>query len=122
MPEEIDIKKISPELINFALSEKTSEQIASLCIKNGVEDEEQIEAVAYRIIWALLGKLPKKSLALTLERGAKITPAAAQKIAIEANQLFFSASQSKTPLTEKEKPEEKPRRSNIKDTYREPTE
>ena len=130
-PEEIDIQKLKedypPGLIDFILSEKASSQIADICIKNGVEEEEKIEAIAYRITLALLGKLPKDKLAVALEGGVGLSSEMAEKISSETNQLIFSqmfSTESKKPVPsppspKKETPEEKPKRPPGKDTYRE---
>ena len=142
MPDEIEIQnlkknypdffeKTSPEIIKFILSEKTAGQIADICEKNGVMEEEKIEGIAYRIAWVLLGKLPKENLALTFERGVGLAPEIAKKIADEANQFISSASaqfkSGEIVQPEKELPgetivEEKPKRPSSKDVYRESVE
>lgn len=123
MPEETELQKLKeiypeffrktpPEVIDFVLSEKTSEKIADIAVKNGVSDEEKVEGIAQRITLVLLNKLPSGNLAMALELGVKLAPDIAKKIADEANQFISSA--SKKTITE-----EKPKRPPSKDTYRE---
>jgi len=117
-------KQISPELLEFIFSEETSSKIAQICLGNGIEDEEKIEKIAYRITLALLDQVPKENLAEILEKGVKLNHETAEKISIEVKRLIFSRIQEtqptkpSPPATEKEKPE-KPTK---KDVYREPTE
>jgi hypothetical protein len=130
-PEEINIQKLKNEypdffkktpskLVEFSLSEKISSQIAEICVKNGIEDEEKIEGVACRIVWALLGKLPKRNLSLTLEKGLGLDLETAKKISDETNKLIFSQIDlSEKKETIKEGVEEKSPRPHKKDFYRE---
>ncbi len=142
MPNEIEIqnlKKDYPEfflktpakLVDFLFSEKTSEKIADICKKNGVADESQVEKIAQRITWVLLGKLPSGNLAAGLELWVKLTPETAKKVADEANQFISSAmAQLKSEVTipqakpevRAERPvvEEPPKKPLSKDSYREP--
>ncbi len=142
MPDEIEIQKLKEEnpdffrrtpaeVIDFVLSEKTSEKIADIAVKNGVNGEEQIEGIAFRVTWVLLGRLPSGNLAMSLELGLKLVPEVAKKVADEANQFISSAmvqlKSGKTVQFKKEPPkekitEEKPKRPPSKDTYREQVE
>ncbi len=119
-------KKTAPEIIEFALSDETSEKIADIAERNGVLDEQIIEGVAQRVTWVLLDRLPSGNLALTLELGLGLTPETAQKIASEANQFISSALSQpkslKTTPSKMEAPEEKPEGIKKQDVYREPTE
>ena len=132
MPEEIDLKNLKeeypeffrntpPEVIDFALSEKTSEKIADIATKNGVNEEDKIAGIAQRITLVLLNKLPSGNLAMTLELGVKLIPETAKKIADEANQFISSVmvrlKSGDSP--EKTVVEEEPKRPPSKDTYRE---
>jgi hypothetical protein len=127
-------RKTPPEVIDFALSEKTSEKIADIAVKNGVADEEKVERIAQRITLVLLNKLPSGNLAMTLELGVKLTPEIAKKVADEANQFISSAmvqlrsggavSPERTPSTPSPartsiSEEQKPKRPSSKDVYRE---
>ena len=125
-------KQVSPQLLEFVLSEETSSNTAKICLENGIEDEEKIEKIAYRVGLALLGQIPKENLAKILEKGVKINPETAQKISIEINRLIFSRikeiqseetqlfqpTASSSPAPEEENPE----RPSKKDVYREPIE
>ena len=121
-------RKTPPEVIDFALSEKTSEKIADIAVRNGVDNEEQVEGIAQRVILVLLNRLPSGNLAMTLELGLKILPEIAQKIADEANQFISSAMtqlktggvvQPKKELPKETIIEEKLKRPPSKDVYRE---
>ena len=121
-------RRTPPEVIDFVFSEKTSEKIADIAVKNGVGEEKQVEEIAFRVVWVLLGRLPSGNLAMTLELGVKLTPEIAKKIADEANQFIASSLDQLKPETntqpKKELPkeittEEKPKRPLGKDTYRE---
>lgn len=122
MPDEIEIQKLkrdypeffektSPEIVEFALSEKTSSQIAEICVKNGVKDERKIEEVARRIVFVLLEKLPKENLHIALEKGVGLDPKTAKEISNEVDRVIFS----QMPLS---KTEEIPRTAK-EDAYRE---
>ena len=81
---------ISQNLLDFILSRKISSEIAEICLKNGVEDEETIEKVAYRIALILLDQIPKENLAIVLENGAHIDQKTARKIAIDVGLSIIS--------------------------------
>jgi len=156
MTNDIDIQKlkseypeffeqVSPELLKFIFSKETSSKIAEICLENGVEDEEKIEKIAYRVALALLGHIPKENLAEILEKGVELNSETAQKIYVMVNRLIFYPIKETRPgktqseeikteedqieedeLTQPTKPsppiEEKPQKSPKKDTYREPIE
>ena len=82
-------KKIHPELLNYIFSKETSSKIGEICLKNGVEDEEKIEKIAYRITLILLNKAPKENLSVILEKGAGLNHETAKKISIEIK-IFIS--------------------------------
>lgn len=139
MAEEIELQKLKeeypeffrktpPEVIDFALSKKTSEKIANIVTKNGIINAGKVEEVAERVTWVLLGKLPSGNLALTLELWVKLTPETAKKIADEANQFISSAIaqlksgeaiQPKKEISKEEILGEGPKKPPSKDTYRE---
>jgi len=121
-------RKTPPEVIDFVLSDETSEKIAEIAVKNGVSGEEQVEGIAFRVSWVLLGKLPSGNLAMTLELGLKLMPEIAKKVADEANEFISSAmvrlkseeiAQPEKELPKKTTVEEKPKRPSSKDVYRE---
>ena len=147
MPDEIEFQKLKKEypeffkdasdkLIELALSSETASQIAEICLKNGIEEEEKIEKIAYYISFVLLSQLPPETLPKTLEREVKIGAEKAKKIFEEVNQVIFSpikddlaklygVEKKPMPSTKekpKEEPEEKPKRPPGKDVYREPVE
>ena len=140
MDEKVELQKLKeeypdffgttpPGVVDFVLSEKTSEKIAEIAIKNGVADEGKMEGIAQRIALVLLNKLPSGNLAMTLELGVKLTPETAKKIADEANQFISSAmaqlksgepvQPKKEPVKEKTVTEEKPKKPSSDDVYRE---
>jgi len=101
MPEEFDIQKLkkeypelfeefSPELFEFLFSEETSSKIAEICLENGVEDEEKIEKIAYRISLVLFNQVPKENLTRILERGVNLPCEIAERISMEVNRRIFS--------------------------------
>jgi len=140
MPEEFDIQKlkeqypeffkqVSPNLLEFIISKETSSKISEICLKNGIENEEKIEKIAYRITLALLGQIPKENLAEILEKGVKLDSETAKIISIEIKRLIFSQiPKSKAKETQPVKPspptleEKKPEKPSKKDVYREPIE
>jgi len=140
MTEESEIQKLkseypeffvqfSPEFLEFIFSEETSLEIANICLKNKVEDEETIEKIAYRVTLALLNQAPKENLAKILEKGVGLNHEIAEKISAGVEERIFSqipeiekkeeqliqSTQSFSPVTEEKKSEEPPK----KDTYRE---
>ncbi len=142
MSDEIEVQKLKKdypeffrktpnELIDLVLSEKTSKRIADICEKNGVNNEQKVEEIAKRISWVLLGKLPSGNLAMALELWVKLTAENAKKVADEANQFITSflinfknrgASSLEKKIIKTGVVEKEPKKSPIKDTYREPTE
>ena len=149
MPEEFDVQKLKseypqffeevpPELLEFILAKETSSKIAEICFESGVEDEEKIEKIAYRITLALLGKIPKENLTEILEKGAGLNHEIARKIHALVNLLISSKIKETPPAKptklkrsplipelvleeELEKPP-KPENHSKKDIYRELTE
>lgn len=159
MPEEFEIQKlkeqypeffeeISPEFLDFLFSEETSSKITEICFENGIEDEEKIEKVAYRISLILFGQVPKENFATILENGVPLNREVAERISIEVNRRIFSQAppvlkeeaipqpaptsppsiqeETSTPEIQPEEtleiqPEEKPKEIK-KDVYREPIE
>jgi hypothetical protein len=121
-------KECPPKLIELANSEKTASQVAEMCLKNDVDDEKDIENVAYHIASVLLGSLPPEILPKALTINVKIDAETAKKISEEANQLIFSQVRDDLdkihpPAKPKGMTEEKPTKSIKKpDTYREPVE
>jgi len=151
MPEEFDIqnlKKECPELfeqfpsefLEFLFSEETSSKIAEICFENGIQDEEKIEKIAYRVGLILLDQVPRENFAKILEKGVDLDRETAEKISIEINRRIFAQvpeilkaeepTQSVPPPPEVKpevapspevKPEGEPKETR-KDIYREPIE
>ena len=151
MPEEFDaqnLKKEYPELfeqfpsefLEFLFSEETSSKIAEICFENGIQDEEKIEKIAYRVGLILLDQVPRENFAKILEKGVDLDRETAEKISIEINRRIFSQvpellkaeepTQSVPPPPEVKpevapspevKPEGEPKETR-KDIYREPIE
>jgi len=126
-------EQVSSELLGLIFSEETSSNIAEICLENGVENEEKIEKIAYRIVLALLEQVPRKNLAKILEKGVGIDSETAGKIHIGVNRLIFSQIKTiqpkKTPLIQPVKAsppaeleEKNPKESQKKDIYQEPIE
>ena len=115
-------KKAPSELIDFILSEKTAFKIVEICGKNGIEDEEKIREISYRITLVLLEKLIKEKLTITLEGGVGLTPQIAQKISDETDKSIFSLVplyKTKKAILPKKEIKEELKRPPGKDTYRE---
>ncbi|PIS17395.1 MAG: hypothetical protein COT59_00890 [Candidatus Nealsonbacteria bacterium CG09_land_8_20_14_0_10_42_14] len=139
MPDELNLQKLKEEypevfkkipanITKVLLSEETPSQVSDICFKNGVRDEKRIERVAYWITLVLLGGLSMEDFTETIEEELKINFGAAKKIQDEANRLIFS--QVKDDLANlygvgvktTPKLEEKPKRPQKKDIYKEPIE
>ncbi len=144
MPEDIEIEeyksflsgKIPEPLLELAIAEDTAVQVAGICLKNGVEDEEKIEKVAHQIGLVLLGELPPKKFIEVLEQEVALEPVLAERVYLETNRLIFSPVQESlaevygeeeptVPKTEPKEPayqpEIKPEKPPGKDVYREST-
>ncbi|MBU3957865.1 MAG: hypothetical protein KKB25_02225 [Nanoarchaeota archaeon] len=145
-------EKIPAELLELAFSEETSSKIEEICTKNGIENEESIEKVAYYVGLVLFGGLHPANLQSTLEKELNLSFFKAEKIVQEINQSIFSLiiaekleelyergnvpfevkevletepspSEAMPGLEEKpEIKEEKPTRPPGRDIYKEPTE
>ncbi len=128
-------EQFSAELLEFIFSEETSSKIAKICFEKGVEDEEKIEKIAYRVALALLNQVPKENLTEILEKGVNLSPEAAENVSTVIKQQIFSqipGSKSEepspppkpgvTPPPPKVKPEMEPRKTSGRDAYREPVE
>ena len=101
MVEEFDLQKIknqypeffqeaSNKLIELATSQETASQIAEICLKNRIEEEQKIEKIAYYISFVLLSQLPPGTLPKALEKNLPLKPEIAKKISEEVNQLIFA--------------------------------
>lgn len=101
MAEESEIQKLKSkypkffarfpsELLEFVFSEETSLEIASICLENGVEDEEAVEKIAYRVTLALLDQVPKENLTEIFEKGAGLDHETAKKISEAIEERIFS--------------------------------
>ena len=120
------------ELIEFALSEKTAQKIANICIENKITEQEKVIGIAFRVTYAIFGKIPKESLAITFRDGLEIEDEKAKKIASTVNEIILSAipdlkiedssSAEEKPEEEPEKPKEIPTKDPEGDVYREPIE
>lgn len=83
-------KEASDKLMELAVSQETASQIAEICLKNGVEEEQKIEKIAYYISFVLLSQLPPATLPKALEKNLPLKPETAKKISEEVNQLIFA--------------------------------
>jgi len=83
-------KQISPSLLEFIFSEETSSRISKICLESGLEDEEKIGKIAYRVTLALLDQVPKENLTEIFEKGVKLDHETAKKISIEIKLNIFS--------------------------------
>lgn len=83
-------KNIPAELLELAFSEEASSKIEKICTKNGIEDEESIEKVAYCIGLVLFGGLHPVNLQQTLEKKLNLSSFKAEKIVQEINRSIFS--------------------------------
>jgi hypothetical protein len=126
--------KIPPPLLELVTSEKFFVVINQICWDNGIEDDDTIDKVFYRVLLVLFGEVPKENLSQILELGAGINPEIAKRMHLEFNRLIFSqlrerkerpTSTSKTPISileETERTKEKPEMPRQRDIYREPIE
>ncbi len=125
-------KQTPSDLIELAISEETASNIAEICLKNGIEDEDKIQKIAYRVTLVLLKQMPKENLPKILENGAGIDSEIAVKISDEVNEIIFSQIENKknqpielsTPLSDENPTPEKQKikKTLKKDTYRETVE
>lgn len=117
------------EIIEFALSKKTSQKIANICIENKITEKDLVEGIAFRITYAIFEKLPRENLIITLKDGLEIEEEKAKKISESVNKIIFSEIdrlKNKKESVEKEVVKKEPsnisRESLKKDVYREPIE
>jgi hypothetical protein len=99
---------LSDEFLNFISSEEMVSQIATICLENGIEDEERIEKIAYRIILVLLEQISKEDLTQVLVNGANLDFQTASRISQRAEELIFSKA-PKIKLKEKPVPTKIPK-------------
>lgn len=121
--------QFSPEFLKFIFSEKTSNEIAGICLENEIEEEETIEKISYRIALVLLNQIPKENLAKILEKGVKLNHETAEKISVAVKERIFSQisdiekKEERTTQTAQIFPskteEEKTKEISKKDIYRE---
>jgi hypothetical protein len=83
-------KQFSDEFLNFVLSEETSSQIATICLENGIVDEEKVEEIAYRITLALFDQIPKESLVQRLVAEVGLSPETAKRVFQGVEESIFS--------------------------------
>lgn len=100
-------KQFSPELLEFIFSEKTSRKIAEICTESGVEDEEKVEKIAYRVTLILFNQIPKKNLTTVLINGVGLNFDIASQISQKVNELIFSQFPKIKLLEEVQKEKEK---------------
>ena len=128
-------KEVIPsDVLEALFSEETPFKISEICIKNGVEEEEKIEEIAYQIGQVLLGRLPPNELRKIFETELTLDPLIAKKISEEINLNIFSPIKDSLAKVYGEitfpptKPEvvpekgEKPPTPPREDVYREPIE
>lgn len=132
-------EKIPQELKEAIFSEKTSEIIWDICLRNEVEDE-RISEIALYTGRVLLGILPPDEFQKTLEKEINIQKEVAKNIALEINRFIFYPVKPEleqlytteitplakptevTPPKEEKKPELKSEEISKEDVYREPIE
>ncbi len=114
------------EIIDFALSKKTSQKIANICIENKITEKELVEGIAFRITYIIFEKLPRENLIITLKEGLEIGEEKAKKISESVNKIIFSEldrlKNKKEEIKKEPLKEESPRVSREdfkKDVYRE---
>lgn len=101
MSEELDVQKLkneyseffkqfSPEFVEFIFSKEISSKIAEICSENGIEDEEKVEKIAYRVILVLFNQIPKENFTKILMNGVGLDFNTANQISLKVNELIFS--------------------------------
>lgn len=125
-------EKADPKIIDLAFSDELSDQITGICLENGVSNEENISKIAYRAILVLLGKFPAEGLSSAIELVTKLPTETTQKIANATNQLISyllaqretteSAPSQKEPKKQTPITEERPKKPEKPDVYRETVE
>ncbi len=117
------------ELIEFALSEKTAQKIANICVENRITDQEKVVGIAFRITHALFGKIPKENLATAFKEELEIGEEKAEDIAASAEEIILSVApepkseeDSEEKIETKEAPPTTPPKKEQDDAYREPIE
>jgi hypothetical protein len=117
------------EIIEFALSKKTSQKIANICIENKITEKELVEGIAFRIAYVIFEKLPRENLIITLKEGLEIEEEKAKKISESVDKIIFSELDGLK--NKKEEAKKEPVKKEIpkvskedlrKDVYREPIE
>lgn len=115
----------SPALIDFALSEKTAENIANICIENHIFEEEKIKNISFYVAFVIFGIYQKETLKNIFEEKVGIGKDVVEKFVATADELIFS----KIPTKETEKKEKEEIISDVvvpkkieKDDYRESVE
>ncbi|HPO68315.1 MAG TPA: hypothetical protein PLE40_01025 [Candidatus Pacearchaeota archaeon] len=106
-----EIKRNYPELFNefplkfweFLFSDELSSIISNICVESGIEDENKIEEIAFRITMVLLNRLPKEELRIGLKDGVGLDLNTAETIFLKSDELIFS----KLPELQKENKKEK---------------
>lgn len=83
------LEKLSPELLKVLVSEETPRQISEICLRNEVEEEEKIKAIAYQVGQVLLGQLSPEKFQDVLEKEVKLRLTTAKTIAEEISQNIF---------------------------------
>jgi hypothetical protein len=99
-------KETDPELLDFILSKETSSDIARICLKNGITNEEKIEKIAHQIALVVLGQTPKENLIMALKKEAAIDFKTAKNISEKVNKTIFSEilfPENETSFSQKEK-------------------
>jgi hypothetical protein len=120
-------KQFSEEFLDFVFSEELISTITQICLESGIENEEKIEKIAYRITLALFNQIPKENLAQVLVNGVGLNLETARKISFLCEKLIFSKILKKTEISKEKfeiKKDEKKEGSvpYQKDIYREPIE
>jgi hypothetical protein len=119
------LNNFPPEIKNVILSEDTKILIPSICLENGVGEQDKIENIAYQVTMVLLGKISLNDLQMSIEKELQIDAGIAKKISDEINKNIFSQlspEKASEPLTEKRGVPEEKMKPSKNDSYQEPIE
>jgi hypothetical protein len=83
------VEKLPDELKEAIFSEKTAENIFSICTRYGIEEGEKISKVAKYVGRVLMGLLPVNEFQETIEKELKLEKEVAKGINREVEMLIF---------------------------------
>jgi hypothetical protein len=82
-------EQLTKEFLDFISSGEIASQISEICSECGIDSEEKIEKIAYRITLVLLDQIPKENLTQVLVNGVGLDFETANSIAQKAEELIF---------------------------------